>query len=93
MISEFYRPLCVSAFRQYAGHVEYRSDPVTRRGKWLTYGPEGRTWAHIPQETAQGTRSNRTRCSCSTRANLTSRNGRRSGQNVRGIQEGHRRYA
>jgi hypothetical protein len=41
MISEFYRPLCVSAFRQHAGHIEYRSDPVTQRGNWFTFGPSG----------------------------------------------------
>ena len=41
VISEFYRPLCVSAFRQRAGHLEYRRDPVSRRGWWLTFGPGG----------------------------------------------------
>lgn len=42
MSHEFYRPMHVRAYRQRAGHVEYRQDPVRRgRGFWCAYGPQG----------------------------------------------------
>jgi hypothetical protein len=41
MIGEFYRPFHLRAFRQRSGHLELGRDPVSGRGVWFAYGPEG----------------------------------------------------